>query len=141
MTEHNSGEMFAVRRATFVPAMDADEETLGQAFAENEAHDAYKRALYRAVVPKFSAHFLSRPIFRPTLIDGATAEAGRQFAERTAEEKQAATKERKLHGRTVAAAGRVGMRVSPGRTSEARATAAEELAQLMADAEQQKDPP
>ncbi len=134
----DSGEVFAVRRATYVPAMDADEDTLAQAFAEIDAHDGYKRALYRAIRPQFSQHFLSRPIFRPTLVDGATAEAGRQFTERAAAEKAAASKDRKLLTRTAAAAGQVGMRVR-GRTSETRANAAEELAQLMAEADQQKE--
>lgn len=70
----DSGEMLAVRRATFVPGMDADEETLAQAFAENDTHDSYKRALYRAVRPHFSAQFMARPIFRPTLIENPFTE-------------------------------------------------------------------
>ncbi|MEI9895223.1 MAG: hypothetical protein WDN28_15365 [Chthoniobacter sp.] len=109
----DSGEVFAVRRAASVPAMDADDATLSQAFAENEAHDSYKRALYRAIRPKFSEHFLGRPIFRPTLIDTATVEAGRQFAASAEEEKKAASTEQRLHRRTAAAAQKIGMRVRP----------------------------
>ena len=47
-----------------------------------------------------------------------------------------AKRERKLHVRTAAAAAQIGLRVPPGRTSESRATAAEELASLMAEATQ-----
>jgi hypothetical protein len=137
----DTGEMIAVRRATFVPAMDAAPDTLAQAFAENDAHDGYKRALYRAIAPKFSDHFLSKPIFRPTMIDGATAEAGRQFAERAEAEKAAAKKDRKLQQRTVTAASQVGLRVRGGRTSETRASAAEEMARLLAETEQKTSEP
>ena len=134
----DSSEVFAVRRSTSVPGMDADDDTLAQAFAENEAHDGYKRALYRAVVPKFSAHFLSRPIFRQTIVDAATAEAGRQFEERAQMERAEAGKDRKLLARTVNAAGQVGMQVRGGRTSETRANAAEEMARLLAEADESK---
>ncbi|MEP6667913.1 MAG: hypothetical protein ABJF10_02105 [Chthoniobacter sp.] len=135
----DSGEVFAVRRAAQVPAMDADDETLAQAFAENEAHDGYKRALYRAIRPKFSQHFLGRPIFRPTMIDAATVEAGRQFAESAEAEKKAVTTQQRLHRRTSAAAQKIGMRVRAGRDPETQASAAEKLAALMAKAEQEKD--
>lgn len=137
----DNGEVFAVRRATFVPAMDAEAETLAQAFAENEAHDGYKRALYRSIVPKFSQHFLSRPIFRPNLVDAATAEAGQQFAASAEAEKAAARTDRKLHTRTRAAASRVGMIVTGERNSETKATAAEELAALLGKAEKLKGTP
>jgi len=137
----DSGEVFAVRRATYVPGMDADDETLAQAFAENDAHDSYKRALYRAIVPKFSEHFMARPIFRPTILDGATVEAGRQFAASVEAEAAAEKRDRKLAGRTAAAAAKVGLRVRGGRTSETRAAAAEELAQLLSESEQKPSTP
>jgi hypothetical protein len=131
-----SGDVFAVRRATLVPAMDADEETLAQAFGENAAHDSYKRALYRAVAPQFSQHFLSRPIFRLPLVDGATATAGRQLAESAGAKREEATTENRLRRRTVAAAGRAGM-VVRGETDEERAESLEKLSdRLNADGAQ-----
>ena len=52
-----TGEVFAVRRTTLVPAMDAEEETLAQAFAENAAHNGYKRALLSRCRPEILAAF------------------------------------------------------------------------------------
>lgn len=134
----DTGEMFAVRRATIVPAMDAAPETLAQAFAENEAHDSYKRALYRAIVPKFSEHFLGRPIFRPTVVDRATVEAGRQLAARVDEEKTAASNEKRLRRRTVTAAAQIGMVPPLARDPETQAKASEEVLRLVKKAKAQQ---
>ena len=135
----DSGEVFAVRRATFVPGMDAEPETLAQAFAENDAHNAYSRALYRAIQPGFSAHFMARPIFRPTLLDGATVEAGRQLQASAAAETEEATRETRINRRTATAASRAGLPMpTRGRPTEERARATEEVARLLEKARAQK---
>ena len=140
----DTGTIFAVRRSTSVAMMDAPEDTpdeFAQANAENSEHASYRRALYRAVVPKFSEHFHARPIFRPTMLDQATVDAGRNFAETAKAEADAAKQERKLLGRITKSAAQIGLHVRPGRTSESRAAAAEELAKLMAEAGQSTESP
>lgn len=133
----DTGAVFAVRRATLVATMDAPPEILEQALSENAAHDSYKRSLYRAIKPRFSKGFLARPIFRPTFIDGATAEAGRQFAESAEAIKKDATTNRALNKRHAAAASQVGMQVTTGRRSEEIVKAAETVARLVAEAKQE----
>lgn len=135
----DSGEVFAVRRSTLVPGMDAEPETLAQAFAENAAHNGYARALYRAIQPNFSTRFMARPIFRPTMLDGATVEAGRQLEVSAAAETEEAARETRLNRRTASAASRVGLPMpTRGRPTEERARATEEVARLLEKARAQK---
>jgi len=130
-----SGEVFAVRRATSVPAFEAESEVLAQAFAENAAHDSHKRALYRAMLPKFSEHFTNLPIFRQTLVDRATADAGRQLEESRQKEREKGCEERKLRESMEEAAGKVGMTVR-GEVSERRRKAAVKLANILSQSDE-----
>jgi hypothetical protein len=67
--------LFTVEREISVPGMDAPAEVLEAALAQNEAHEAYRKALYRAVSQNFSTGFAGR-MFRQNLVDHKTAEIG-----------------------------------------------------------------
>jgi hypothetical protein len=74
--------------------MDAPAEVLEAALAQNEAHEAYRKALYRAVSQNFSTGFAGR-MFRQNLVDHKTAEIGNAIAkgnEKVARQKIAKTK-------------------------------------------------
>jgi hypothetical protein len=94
--------LFTVEREISVPGMDAPPEVLEAALAQNEAHEAYRKGLYRAVSQNFSTGFAGR-MFRQNLIDHKTAELGNAMREQQAEikrqksekEKRAAAIERK----------------------------------------------
>ena len=94
--------LFSVEREISVPGMDAPPELLQAALAQNEAHEAYRKALYRAVSQNFSTGFAGR-MFRQNLIDRKTAEIGDAMSkerqkitqDRTAKRKRAAAIERK----------------------------------------------
>src|SRR6266853_1785905 len=73
-----------------VPGMDARPEVLNAALAQNEAHEEYGKALYRAVSQNFSTGFAGR-MFRQNLIDNKTAELGNAMREQ-----QAAVKRKRL---------------------------------------------
>src|SRR5260370_20771122 len=79
--------LFAVEREIRVPGMDAPPEMLEAALAQNEAHEAYRKALYRAVSQNFSTGFAGR-MFRQNLIDHKTAEIGNAMREQHAEIKR-----------------------------------------------------
>ena len=86
--------LFTVEREISVPGMDARSEVLDAALAQNEAHEAYRKALYRAVSQNFSTGFAGR-MFRQNLVDRRTAEIGDAIAKenkRIAREKIAQTK-------------------------------------------------
>ena len=77
--------------------MDAPPTVLEAALAQNEAHEAYRKGLYRAVSQNFSTGFAGR-MFRQNLIDRKTAEIGQVMRQqqtavrrRRAEEKKRAT--------------------------------------------------
>lgn len=83
--------LFTVEREVSVPGMDAPTEVLEAALAQNEAHEAYRKALYRAVSQNFSTGFAGR-MFRQNLVDHKTAEIGDAIAKgnkRIAEQKAA----------------------------------------------------
>ena len=63
---------------------------LDAALAQNEAHEEYRKTLYRAVSQNFSTGFAGR-MFRQNLIDHKTAEIGNAMREQ-----QAALKQRRL---------------------------------------------
>ena len=67
--------------------MDAPPEVLEAALAQNEAHEAYRKGLYRAVSQNFSTGFAGR-MFRQNLIDHKTAEIGNAMREQQAEIKR-----------------------------------------------------
>lgn len=86
--------LFTVEREISVPGMDAPAEVLEAALAQNEAHEAYRKALYRAVSQNFSTGFAGR-MFRQNLVDRKTAEIGNAIAkgsERIARQKNAKAK-------------------------------------------------
>src|SRR5437868_12493957 len=67
--------------------MDARPEVLNAALAQNEAHEEYGKALYRAVSQNFSTGFAGR-MFRQNLIDHKTAEIGNAMREQQAQIKR-----------------------------------------------------
>ena len=67
--------IFTVEREIKVPGMDAPPEILEAALAQNEAHEAYRKGLYRAVSQNFSTGFAGR-MFRKNLIDRKTTDIG-----------------------------------------------------------------
>jgi hypothetical protein len=79
--------LFTVEREIRVPGMDAPSEVLEAALAQNEAHEAYRKGLYRAVSQNFSTGFAGR-MFRQNLIDHKTAEVGNAMREQQAEIKR-----------------------------------------------------
>jgi len=79
--------LFTVEREIRVPGMDAPPEVLEAALAQNEAHEAYRKGLYRAVSQNFSTGFAGR-MFRQNLIDHKTAEIGNAMREQHAEIKR-----------------------------------------------------
>ena len=86
--------LFTIEREISVPGMDAPAHVLEAALAQNEAHEAYRKALYRAVSQNFSTGFAGR-MFRQNLVDHKTAEIGDAIArgnEKLARQKIAKTK-------------------------------------------------
>src|SRR5260370_9789108 len=79
--------LFTVEREIRVPGMDAPPEVLEAALAQNEAHEAYRKGLYRAVSQNFSTGFAER-MFRQNLIDHKTAELGNTMRKQHAEIKR-----------------------------------------------------
>jgi hypothetical protein len=79
--------LFTVEREISVPGMDAPPEVLEAALAQNEAHEAYRKGLYRAVSQNFATGFAGR-MFRQNLIDHKTAELGNAMREQQAEIKR-----------------------------------------------------
>jgi hypothetical protein len=126
-----NGQAFAVRRATIADGMDAPDEQLRQAYQENAEHEGYRRALYRSLLPKFSEHFMTRPVFRRPLVDAATAETGEQLSTGAAREMVEAEHARTIARKTATAAGRVGMKLRPGARSEEQLEAVQRLSRLM----------
>jgi len=90
--------LFTVEREIRVPGMDAPPEVLNAALAQNEAHEEYRKALYRAVSQNFSTGFAGR-MFRQNLIDHKTAELGNAMREQ-----QTAIKRQRMEAKKRAAA-------------------------------------
>ncbi len=85
VTDVKFGSAFSVERVHPIPAMSATDEDISAALAKNAQHDAYAKALYKAIVPEFSDHFMRRR-FKPVLVDrpeySALGEAMKQNQER-----------------------------------------------------------
>src|SRR5260370_3465741 len=79
--------LFTVEREITVPGMDAPPEVLYAALAQNEAHEAYRKALYRAVSQNFSTGFAGR-MFRQNLVDRKTAAIGNPMRAQDAQMKR-----------------------------------------------------
>jgi hypothetical protein len=86
--------LFTVEREIKVPGMDAPSEVLEAALAQNEAHEAYRKGLYRAVSQNFSTGFAGR-MFRQNLIDHKTAEIGAAMREQQTAIKRKRIEEKK----------------------------------------------
>lgn len=100
--------LFTVEREISVPGMDAPPEVLEAALAQNEAHEAYRKGLYRAVSQNFSTGFAGR-MFRQNLIDHKTAELGNAMREQHAKIKRQRTEERKRAAAIERKAARLGI--------------------------------
>ena len=86
--------LFSVEREIRVPGMDAPSEVLEAALAQNEAHEAYRKGLYRAVSQNFSTGFAGR-MFRQNLVDRRTAGIGEAMREQQTEIKRERAKKAK----------------------------------------------
>jgi len=103
--------LFTVEREIKVPGMDAPPDVLEAALAQNEAHEAYRKGLYRAVSQNFSTGFAGR-MFRQNLIDHKTAELGEAMREKQAEIKRAKLEKKKRAAAIERKAARLG--IPPG---------------------------
>jgi len=103
--------LFTVEREIRVPGMDAPPEVLNAALAQNEAHEEYRKALYRAVSQNFSTGFAGR-MFRQNLIDHKTAELGNAMREQHAAIKRQRSEEKKRAAAIERKATRLG--IAPG---------------------------
>jgi hypothetical protein len=103
--------LFTVEREIRVPGMDAPPEVLNAALAQNEAHEEYRKALYRAVSQNFSTGFAGR-MFRQNLIDHKTAELGNAMREQQAAIKRQRAEEKKRAAAIERKATRLG--IAPG---------------------------
>lgn len=103
--------LFTVEREISVPGMDAPTEVIEAALAQNEAHEAYRKGLYRAVSQNFSTGFAGR-MFRQNLIDHKTAELGNAMREQQAEIKRQKSEKKKRAAAIERKAARLG--IPPG---------------------------
>lgn len=104
-----------VEREIRVPGMDAPPEVLNAALAQNDAHEEYRKALYRAVSQNFSTGFAGR-MFRQNLIDHKTADIGIAMREQQAALKQKRLEETRRARAIERKAARLG--ISPGVMSQ-----------------------
>ena len=100
--------LFTVEREIRVPGMDAPPEVLEAALAQNEAHEAYRKGLYRAVSQNFSTGFAGR-MFRQNLIDHKTAELGNAMREQQTEIKRQKSEKKKRAAAIERKAARLGI--------------------------------
>ena len=103
--------LFTVEREIRVPGMDASPEILEAALAQNEAHESYRKSLYRAVSQNFSTGFAGR-MFRKNLIDRQTAEIGQAMREQQTAIKRDRTEKAKRAAAIDRQAARLG--IAPG---------------------------
>jgi hypothetical protein len=125
LKEH-PGSLFTVEREIKVPGMDAPPEVLNAALAQNEAHEEYRKALYRAVSQNFSTGFAGR-MFRQNLIDHKTAELGNAMQEQHAAIKRQRTEAKRRAKAIERKAARLG--IAPGVMSQ-RASAEEGIEEM-----------
>jgi hypothetical protein len=120
--------LFTVEREIKVPGMDAPPDVLEAALAQNEAHEAYRKGLYRAVSQNFSTGFAGR-MFRQNLIDHKTAEIGNAMREQQAQIKRQKMEKKKRAAAIERKAARLG--IPPGVMSQ-RPGAEEGIEQMTA---------
>jgi hypothetical protein len=113
--------LFTVEREIKVPGMDAPPHVLNAALAQNEAHEEYRKGLYRAVSQNFSTGFAGR-MFRQNLIDHKTAELGNAMRQQHAAIKRQRVEAKRRAAAIERKAARLG--IAPGVMS--RRPAAEE---------------
>ena len=109
--KENPQSLFSVEREIRVPGMDAPSEVLEAALAQNEAHEAYRKGLYRAVSQNFSTGFAGR-MFRKNLVDRRTAGIGDAMREQQTEIKRERARKAKRAGAIDRQAARLG--IAPG---------------------------
>lgn len=102
---------FTVAREISVPGMDASPQVLAAALAQNDAHDSYRRALYRTISQNFSTGFAGR-MFRRNIVDRKTVEAGSAMREQTQQLKTQRSEQRKRATSIDRKAARLG--IAPG---------------------------
>ena len=100
--------LFTVEREIKVPGMDAPPEVLEAALAQNEAHEVYRKGLYRAVSQNFSTGFAGR-MFRQNLIDHKTAETAAAIEKQQAAIKRKRAQEKKRRKSIEKTAARLGI--------------------------------
>jgi hypothetical protein len=120
--------LFVVEREIKVPGMDARSEVLEAALTQNEAHEAYRKGLYRAVSQNFSTGFAGR-MFRQNMIDHKTAETAAAMREQHAAINRRRTQERKRRKAIGEAAEQLGI---PAGIMSERPDAEEGLKQMSA---------
>ena len=120
--------LFTVEREISVPGMDAPPDVIEAALAQNEAHEAYGKGLYRAVSQNFSTGFAGR-MFRQTLIDHKTAEIGNGMREQQTEIKRQKIEKKKRTAAIERKAARLGI---PAGVMSRRPGAEEGLEQMTA---------
>src|SRR4029077_11833038 len=118
--------LFTVEREIGVPGMDAPPEIIEAALAQNEAHEAYRKGLYRAVSQNFSTGFAGR-MFRQNLIDHKTAEIGNAMREQQAEIKRQKIEKKKRDAAIERKAARLGI---PAGVMSRRPSAEEGIEQM-----------
>ena len=91
-----------------MPGIDTPSEVLEAALAQNEAHEAYRKGLYRAVSQNFSTGFAGR-MFRQNLIDHKTAELGNAMREQQTEIKRQKSEKKKRAAAIERKAARLGI--------------------------------
>ncbi len=94
VTDMNRDNAFCVALSPALPAMDATAEQLEDEFARIAAHQSYARVRYRMLRTKYATPF------RRAIVDGSTADLGRQIesqeAQARAEQGQEARRQTKL---------------------------------------------
>jgi hypothetical protein len=112
--KENPQSLFSVEREIRIPGMDAPPEVLEAALAQNEAHEAYRTGLYRAVSQNFSTGFAGR-MFRQNLVDRRTAGIGEAMREQQTKIKVERAKKAKRAAAIDRQAARLG--IAPGAIS------------------------
>lgn len=97
-----------VERAPLVPAMDAPEEVLELALAQNAAHEAPRHEYYRKIRHHFSATFLPR-MMRGIVTDERTAQLGIDIHEQCRARMQRLHDERQINRQNRKLAARAGI--------------------------------
>jgi hypothetical protein len=124
--KEDADTLFTVEREIAVPGMDASPEVLEAALAQNDAHEAYRKGLYRAVSQNFSNGFAGR-MFRQNLVDHKTAKIGNAMREQHAAVAQQRIEKKKRAAAIERKAARLGI---PSGVMSKRSGAEEGLEQM-----------